>query len=102
MASNTKQVTHDFPPFFNVYKDGTIERYLNTVYVPPGLDTATGVQSKDVVVSPETGVKARIFIPKIDGPAQKLPLLVHYHGGAFSIASAFDTNGTNYLTCVPW
>lgn len=98
MASNTEQVTHDFPPYFKVYKDGTIERYLNTVYVPPGLDTATGVQSKDVVVSPETGVKARIFIPKIDGPPQKLPLLVHYHGGAFSIASAFDTNGTNYLT----
>ncbi|KAM5549186.1 hypothetical protein ABKV19_000562 [Rosa sericea] len=90
MDSNNNEIIHDFPPFFKVFKDGSIERYMRLHgHVPVGLDPTTGVQYKDVVVSPETGVKARVFIPKIDGGGQKLPLLVHYHGGLVE-ASAWD------------
>ncbi|KAF7144362.1 hypothetical protein RHSIM_Rhsim05G0082800 [Rhododendron simsii] len=43
-------------------------------------------------------VKARIFLPKIDGPDQtKLPLLVHYHGGAFCVGSSLDIATTRFL-----
>ncbi|GAV71944.1 Abhydrolase_3 domain-containing protein [Cephalotus follicularis] len=69
-------------------------------FVEAGLDPKTGVQTKDVVVSLETGLKARIFIPKINDPKQKLPLLVNYHGGGFCIGSSVDTVTHNYLTSI--
>ncbi|XP_031266619.1 2-hydroxyisoflavanone dehydratase-like [Pistacia vera] len=100
MDSSSKEITHDFPPLFKVYKDGTVERYMIADYVPSGHDPTTGVQTKDVVVSAETGVKVRLFIPKLDGPSKKLPVLVHFHGGGFSIGSPFDTPSNNFLKCL--
>ncbi|KAF8034167.1 hypothetical protein BT93_C0444 [Corymbia citriodora subsp. variegata] len=94
MDSGASEVAHDFPPFFRVHRDGRIERYKTFDHirpVPAGLDPSTGVESKDVVLSPETGLSARIFIPKIDGSDRKLPLLVHHHGGGFCTGSPFDT-----------
>ncbi|KAL5788398.1 hypothetical protein ACOSP7_005347 [Xanthoceras sorbifolium] len=97
-SSSTNEITHDFPPFFKVYKDGSVERYMVFETVDAGHDAITGVQSKDVVISSETGVKARIFIPKIDGPDRKLPLFVHYHGGGFCIGSALGMRTKHMLT----
>ncbi|KAI8554456.1 hypothetical protein RHMOL_Rhmol05G0100400 [Rhododendron molle] len=98
MGSCASEITHEFPPFFRVHKDGRIERLQVSAYAPPTIDPQTGVQSKDVVISPDTGVKARIFLPKIDGPNQtKLPLLVHYHGGGFCTASSLDIVITRFL-----
>lgn len=93
-------VALDFRPFFKVYRDGRVERYkliADGGPVPAGEDPVTGVRSKDVVISPETGVSARIWIPKIDG-ARKLPLLVHYHGGGFCAGSPFDSIGQRFFT----
>lgn len=98
MASSTDEITHDFPPFFKAYKDGRIERYMSHNHLPAGLDPNTGIQCKDVVISPETGVSARIFIPKINRPDQKFPLLVHYHGGGFCAGSPFDAISHKYIT----
>jgi len=100
MASGTtNDIIHDFPPFFKAYNDGRIERYMSHDHVPAGLDPHTRIQSKDVVISPETGLSARIFIPKINGSDhQKLPLLVHYHGGGFCVGSPFDTVSHKFLT----
>jgi A/G-specific adenine glycosylase len=95
---NSNEITHDFSPFFKVYKDGRIERSLVLEDLPAGLDPETGVLSKDVVISPDSGVKARIFIPEIVGSDQKLPLLVHYHGGGFCVGSAFHILTKNVLT----
>ncbi|OMO63199.1 Alpha/beta hydrolase-3 [Corchorus olitorius] len=97
MDSSTNEVIHDYPPFFKVYKDGRVERYIVIEPTPPGLDPKTGVQSKDVEVSP--GVKARIFMPQpqVTIPGRKLPLLVHYHGGGFSIGSALDIANQKWL-----
>uniref|UniRef100_A0A2C9WA16 Alpha/beta hydrolase fold-3 domain-containing protein n=1 Tax=Manihot esculenta TaxID=3983 RepID=A0A2C9WA16_MANES len=81
MASSASEITHDFPPFFKVYKD----------------DPETEVQSRDVV-SIETGVRARIFIPKLQDPDQQLPLFVQYHGGGFCIGSSFDVVPKTFLT----
>ncbi|XP_030525024.1 probable carboxylesterase 5 [Rhodamnia argentea] len=94
MDSGASEIAHDFRPFFRVHRGGRVERYKpsdNVHPVPAGLDPSTGIESKDVVVSPETGVSARIFARKIDGPHRKLPLLVHYHGGGFCAGSPFDT-----------
>ncbi|KAE9448489.1 hypothetical protein C3L33_19595, partial [Rhododendron williamsianum] len=100
MGSYASQITHEFPPYFLVHKDGRIERLMvPSDYATPAVDPQTGVESKDVVISPETGIKARIFLPKIDGPDQtKLPLLVHFHGGAFCVGSSLDIVTTRFLT----
>ncbi|KAL7002800.1 hypothetical protein U1Q18_003958 [Sarracenia purpurea var. burkii] len=97
MASTAGEITHDFPPFFRVYKDGRIERLMVSNFVPPGVDPQTGVEFKDVLISPETGLKIRIFLPKIDGQDQKLPLLVHYHGGGFTVGSALGSTTLRFI-----
>ncbi|KAG5548117.1 hypothetical protein RHGRI_013723 [Rhododendron griersonianum] len=100
MDPNTSsEITHKFPPFFQVHKDCRVERYRVSGFAPPTLDSRTGVESKDVVISPRTGVKARIFLPKINGPdLKKLPLVIHYHGGGFCVGSALDAVTAAFLT----
>ncbi|KAK3000440.1 hypothetical protein RJ639_021693 [Escallonia herrerae] len=73
MASITAEITHEFSPFFRVYKDGRIERYLESPYIKPALDLETGVEANDVVILPEPSIKARVFMPRITGPKEKLP-----------------------------
>ncbi|XP_047978681.1 probable carboxylesterase 2 [Salvia hispanica] len=58
--------------------------------VPPSLDPATGVQSKDVEIASEINLSARIYLPPNADPTKKLPLLVYYHGGGFIVESAFS------------
>lgn len=98
MSTANTEISHDFPGLFKVYKDGRMERYWSIDFISAGVDTETGVQSKDVVISPAINVKARIFLPKINGPAKKLPLLVHYHGGGFCIGSPFTSALKNFLS----
>ncbi|KAK1431223.1 hypothetical protein QVD17_14525 [Tagetes erecta] len=88
MASST-EITHEFPPFIRVYKDGRFERLQTSPLIPPSTDPVTGVQSKDIVISPDHEVKSRIFLPKINpvDPPKKLPLVIHIHGGGFCIGS---------------
>ncbi|BFG41763.1 hypothetical protein CerSpe_280370 [Prunus speciosa] len=49
-----------------------------------------GVQSKDIVLSPESRLSARIFLQKLPELTRKLPLLVFIHGGAFVIESPYS------------
>ncbi|PIN20445.1 Arylacetamide deacetylase [Handroanthus impetiginosus] len=91
MNPETAQVTHDFPSLFRVYDNGQIARYQEHDFVPPSLDPKTGVESRDVVISPENNVSARIYLPKTAGGGGKLPLIIYIHGGAFSIQSAFSS-----------
>ncbi|CAL1410078.1 unnamed protein product [Linum trigynum] len=97
MASES-EIAFDFPRHFTVYKDGRIEKPWTPTqfFVPPGLDPATGVESKDVVISSETAVKARLFLPQI--AAAKLPLIIHYHGGAFCLYSPFVSPINTFLS----
>ncbi|KAF8410031.1 hypothetical protein HHK36_002551 [Tetracentron sinense] len=99
MDSSKAEITLDFPPFLRVYKDGRVERLLGTDIVPPSInpETGTGVSSKDVIIVPETGVSARIYLPKITDPLQKLPLLVYFHGGGFCIETSSSPTYHNYL-----
>ncbi|GAA0187177.1 deacetylase [Lithospermum erythrorhizon] len=93
------QVVFEFMPFIKAYKSGRIERLFGTDFVPPTLNSENGVSSKDVVIDPQTGVSARVFIPtnKIK-PGQNLPVLVYFHGGAFCLCSPFCAMYHSYLT----
>ncbi|XP_062091931.1 2-hydroxyisoflavanone dehydratase-like [Humulus lupulus] len=90
MDYSAKEVAVEFP-YFRLYKDGTIDRFDGDVTVPPSPDDAqNGVRSKDIVISPASGLSARLFLPKISDSTRKLPLLVYYHGGAFVVESPFS------------
>ncbi|KAD6119173.1 hypothetical protein R6Q59_025233 [Mikania micrantha] len=90
MGSVSREIAHDVPPYIRVYKDGTIERLVGVDVIPPTTDTLTGVTSKDVIISPKTGVSARIFRPTLTTTKEKLPLVIYFHGGAFVISSPAD------------
>ncbi|KAI3525404.1 hypothetical protein L1887_04173 [Cichorium endivia] len=90
MDSIENEVTHDFNPFFRVYKNGHVERITGTPIIPPSHDPKTSVLSKDVDISQDPKISARLYLPTTAATA-KLPLLIYIHGGGFAIESAFST-----------
>ncbi|CAM8901530.1 unnamed protein product [Rhodiola kirilowii] len=90
---------HDFNPFFKVHKDGRVEPYNtgNPPKLPPGFDPKTGIETKDYVISSDTGVLVRVFTPKLKDPDQKVPLIFHVHGGGFCLGSALDPITHNFI-----
>ncbi|XP_061367132.1 probable carboxylesterase 12 [Gastrolobium bilobum] len=100
-SSTESEVAYDLSPIMKVYKNGRIERLAGEEVVPPSLDPITNVESKDVVISKEEGISARLFIPKTTfPPSQKLPLFIYFHGGAFCIETPFSPNYHNFLNSV--
>ncbi|KAI9196893.1 hypothetical protein LWI28_027916 [Acer negundo] len=99
MASTTKEVTKELLPLVRVYKDGSVERLLGSPHVPPSpdQDPETGVSSKDVTISQNPPVSARLYLPKLTNHDQKLPILVYFHGGGFCLESAFSFISQRYL-----
>ncbi|KAG2703576.1 hypothetical protein I3760_06G144900 [Carya illinoinensis] len=101
-SSRNDEITHEFFPFFKVFKDGRVERFVlsDTQKILPSDDPRTGVRSKDVVISSEPPVSARIFLPQIPEPNRKLPLLLYIHGGGFSIESAFNAGYHKFVSAL--
>lgn len=94
----SNELAHDFSPLLRIYKDGRIERLMGTDSVPPSIHPQTGVESKDVVISTETSLSARLYIPKSTTTSpHKLRLLVYFHGGGFCVESASSPTYHNYL-----
>ncbi|KAA8545887.1 hypothetical protein F0562_020662 [Nyssa sinensis] len=97
MGSTNPEVAHEFP-FFRVYKDGRVEKFRWPPEItPPCDDPVTGVKSKDIIISTEPQIAARIFLPRIPHPGRKLPVLLYVHGGGFSFESAFSTQSDRYV-----
>ncbi|KAJ3705012.1 hypothetical protein LUZ61_008717 [Rhynchospora tenuis] len=94
MESND-EIIFDSEGYLRIYKSGRAERFYRMGFVPPSTDLATGVSSKDAIVAP--GVNARLYMPKIDSN-KKLPIFVHFHGGAFCMGSSFEPRAHNYIT----
>lgn len=91
-TSTTKEIVVDIPPYIRVFNDGTVERPLQSLMVPvPPLldDPQTGISSKDVVISHNPTISARLYLPKITNQSEKVPILVYFHGGGFLTGSAF-------------
>ncbi|XP_050363112.1 probable carboxylesterase 12 [Argentina anserina] len=96
-ATSNDEIAFEFLPLFRLYKDGRVDRLKGTETLPPSTDPTTGVQSKDIVLSPESGLSARIFLPKLHNPTQKLPFLLYIHGGAFVLESPSSPIYHSYL-----
>ncbi|XP_016650441.1 PREDICTED: probable carboxylesterase 12 [Prunus mume] len=102
---SNEEIAHDFSPMIKVYKDGRVERLLGTSTVPPSTHPENGVQSKDVVISQEPAISARLYIPKsaaTSSPqttlrAPEIPLPAAYDDSWAAlkwVASHFDGNGS--------
>ncbi|KAG6486243.1 tuliposide A-converting enzyme 1, chloroplastic-like [Zingiber officinale] len=94
------EIALDAFPFLRIYKSGRVERFLGTGVVPAGVDSATGVVSKDVLVDPATNLSARLYLPGHPQPDRTLPVLVYFHGGGFVIESAASPTYHNYLNAL--
>ncbi|CAI9269742.1 unnamed protein product [Lactuca saligna] len=89
--SHPEEIHHDLSPFILIHKTGRIERLVGEETTPPSTDHTTGVRSKDVQISPETGLSARIYLPgAITSQEHKLPVLIYFHGGGFVVGTAFS------------
>ncbi|KAL6218786.1 hypothetical protein ACLB2K_011995 [Fragaria x ananassa] len=85
--------------FFRVHKDGTIHRTHPTIdKVPPSDDPTTDVRSKDVTISTDPPISARIFLPKSVHQTKKLPVLLYLHGGGFCFESPCSSTYHNYVS----
>ena len=90
------ETVYEFNPYIRVYRKGHVERFFGTDSVPPGIDSHSGVSSKDVQICPESGISARIFIPGTIHSGEKVPLLVYFHGGGFLVGSPFCPTYHNF------
>ncbi|XP_031276622.1 2-hydroxyisoflavanone dehydratase-like [Pistacia vera] len=98
MGSAAKEVASELLPFLRVYKDGSVERLCGSPAVPSSPeDQETGVSSKDITVSENPHISARVYLPKLSQPDQKLPVLVYTHGGGFCFESAFSLMETKFM-----
>ncbi|XP_062199213.1 2-hydroxyisoflavanone dehydratase-like [Phragmites australis] len=97
MEPGADEVAFESPMHFRIFKSGKIERLHRPPVLPAGLDEATGVTSKDVVIDAGTGLSVRVYLPKLQEPSKKLPVLVYFHGGAFIIESAGSATYHSYV-----
>ncbi|KAK8952238.1 putative carboxylesterase 2 [Platanthera zijinensis] len=88
-AADGEEIIYDCPMLIRAYRGGRVERFFPDNYIPASLDLITGVNSKDCVINPTTGLSARLYLPASVGADEKLPILVYYHGGGFCVMSAF-------------
>ena len=73
MSSLTKEVEKEFLPLLRICKDGMVERLMGTPYVPPSpQDPETGVSSKDITISQDPSISARLYLPKLTKPTTKI------------------------------
>ncbi|KAF8020473.1 hypothetical protein BT93_G1015 [Corymbia citriodora subsp. variegata] len=95
------EVAYDLFPMARIYKDGRVERLMGTATVSPSLDEKTDVRSKDVAISSDSAVSARLYIPNAAiSSLHKLPILVYFHGGGFIVETAWSPLYHNYLNAL--
>ncbi|PKA46418.1 putative carboxylesterase 2 [Apostasia shenzhenica] len=93
------QIIYELTWTFRVYRSGRVERIAPATTVPPSLDTATGVDSKDVIINPSSGLSVRLYLPPTTASScdRKLLVVVYFHGGGFS---AMSTSSLVYHNCL--
>jgi acetyl esterase/lipase len=73
------------PGLLMIKADGRVERMSE--WLPASSTFVNGTASKDVVIDPELGLRARIFVPEVIASenTKKLPVVVYFHGGGFCL-----------------
>ncbi|PKU87502.1 putative carboxylesterase 2 [Dendrobium catenatum] len=95
---DTDDIIFEVPGFIRRYRNGRVERLIPDELVPPSLDPATGVQSKDVTINPTTSLSVRLYLPpSATSIPKKLPVLVTIHGGGFYLLRSSSSSYHNYV-----
>uniref|UniRef100_A0A0D9X8V4 Alpha/beta hydrolase fold-3 domain-containing protein n=1 Tax=Leersia perrieri TaxID=77586 RepID=A0A0D9X8V4_9ORYZ len=97
MGEPDDEITFEFVPLIRCYKSGRVERLLPDTRVPPSLDPATGVASRDVTIDQSTGLWARLYLPPSSAAGELLPVVVYLHGGGLVVGSAADALEHGFL-----
>lgn len=90
----------EFPGGFQLFSDGSYKHLDHEVITASSSSTETscdGYKFKDVIIDSLKPITARMFLPDVPESVvhQQLPLLVHFHGGAFCFGT---TTWTVYHT----
>ncbi|KAL6214399.1 hypothetical protein ACLB2K_013833 [Fragaria x ananassa] len=97
-GTTTKEIVSEIPNLIKHYKDGSVERLIADPHVPPSLnDPETGVSSKDITISHNPLVSARLYLPAQNQSQKQLPIFVYFHAGGFFCCSAFSFCHHRYL-----
>ncbi|KAF3639219.1 hypothetical protein FXO37_24047 [Capsicum annuum] len=100
MATSNLELDYEFLPYLRVYKNGHVERLLVTDEIPAGIDSQTGVSSKDISnIFLDSKVYVRIYLPS-NSDNQKLPLVIYFHGGGFCMFTPSSSKYHNYLNAL--
>ncbi|KAJ4790392.1 alpha/beta-Hydrolases superfamily protein [Rhynchospora pubera] len=72
-------------------QDGTVNRFLLSIIEPKtsaNPKPIAGVRTSDITIDPTRSLWVRIFAPSDPVKDEKLPLVIHFHGGGFTFFSA--------------
>lgn len=94
-----KKLVDEVSGWLRVFDDGSVDRTWTgppqvkfmAESVPPHDHFVNGVATRDVIVSPESGLRVRIYLPQHDHSNEnstRLPIILHFHGGGFCISQA--------------
>ncbi|XP_039128270.1 probable carboxylesterase 15 [Dioscorea cayenensis subsp. rotundata] len=87
--SNKKEIIDEVSGWLRLYSDGTVDRsftgpqealFLTTPVPPTTTNSSTTLQD----LSGEPNL--RLYLPSGDPPTTPLPILLHFHGGGFSVS----------------
>ncbi|GFS33375.1 hypothetical protein Acr_00g0028030 [Actinidia rufa] len=90
-----KNIVEEVSGWLRVFDDGSVDRTWTgppevkfmAEPVPPHSEFINGVATRDVVIDPKSGLRVRIYLPDT-ADYEKLPILLHFHGGGFCISQA--------------
>ncbi|XP_004307205.1 PREDICTED: probable carboxylesterase 15 [Fragaria vesca subsp. vesca] len=108
VRENKNQLVQEVSGWLRVYDDGSVDRTWTgppevkfmVEPVPPHDKFIDGVATKDVLVDQTSGLRVRIYLPeqqqepeedddnKVSSEQQKLPIILHFHGGGFCVSQA--------------
>ncbi|KAK3123663.1 hypothetical protein QOZ80_8AG0634320 [Eleusine coracana subsp. coracana] len=92
------EIAFEFVPVIRHYKSGRVERLIPSNPVPPSVDAATGVSSRDVTIDAATGLWGRIYLPDLAKcPGVRLPVVIYFHGGGLVVGSAAEASEHAFL-----
>ncbi|KVI11409.1 probable carboxylesterase 6 [Cynara cardunculus var. scolymus] len=82
--------------WLTLYDDGFVDRtwtgppqfkFMSDT-VPPHHHFIDGVATHDLSIDTNTNLRVRIYLPELPDSTQKLPIILHFHGGGFCISQA--------------
>ncbi|KDP40570.1 hypothetical protein JCGZ_24569 [Jatropha curcas] len=93
-----RKIVEEVSGWLRVYDDGSVDRTWTgppqvkfmAEPVPAHEQFIDGVAVRDVTVNSNSGLRVRIYLPEtnLESNDNKLPIILHFHGGGFCISQA--------------